>query len=181
MARIKKGYKSPFPIIRFLLLGILVMVALLFAKYLYAPKNQVLVEYLKVNQELEERKRELTSSIAQYRGRSKTPSRVRPDPQKSFKPVLMKIPMEQLLSDFFIIGDVEKVDLLRVEPGKNRKGITPIEFAVKGAFWDTLDFLKQVMGIKGVGGISAISIKDAYWEIDRYVVNTTITVPTKLE
>jgi len=178
-----KAVKGGGGIIRYLLIGILIMVALLFGKYIYLPK---VGELRAVNESIKEeknRKDELKKLIAEAKT-SPRPAPAPPPPRQTRRFVpptnIQSTTLGELLSDVFHYGDIERVSALRVKPGKVVNGQVPLDLTVSGRYHDTIRFLRNASTLKGVGGISSIEIGDVRWETDRYVVTTTVTLPTQL-
>lgn len=177
------GRFSPLQIIRYLVLAIIVMGGLIFAKYIYLPKHKALEEYQKKIEKAESDKFDLTRKVSEAQAKFDSLKKqitqsevIQTEMQASDE----ETQLDQLLTDLFIIGDAEQVTLLQVKPNKKEKTFTPIIFSVQGEYFNTIRFLEQAATLKGVGGISSVKIEDPRLEINKYVVTTTFVMPSWL-
>ena|SRR3990167_3143783 len=177
---------GPIQIIRILLIAIIVMIGLLFARYIYLPKRQILAEIQKNIEKAEDSKILISRQVVEARSKietARTKKEVRVEKEGVIEEVRVesKTEMDKLLADLFTIGDVEQVSLLYIKSGKKETTYTPVEFSVKGGFFNTLHFLEQAAALNGVGGISSIIIENANKELGSYVVTTTFSMPTWID
>ena len=177
---------GPIQIIRILLIAIIVMVGLLFAKYIYFPKRKALDEIQSVIEKAEDNKINLSRQVVEARSKIEVSKRkkvvgVEEDKIAEETKVEAQTQMDKLLSDLFTIGDTEQVALLYVKSGKKGLTYTPIEFSVQGGFFNTVRFLEQAATLGGVGGISSLTIENANMELGSYVVTTTFSMPTWID
>lgn len=177
---------GPIQIIRILLIAIIIMIGLLFAKYIYFPKRKALEEIQSNLEKTEDNKVTLSREVVEARSKievSKRKKVIGDEEEKIIEDVKVEsqTQMDKLLGDLFTIGDAEQVALLFIKSGKKELTFTPIEFSVRGEFFNTLRFLEQAATLNGVGGISSITIEDANMEIGSYVVTTTFSMPTWID
>src|SRR3990167_320719 len=121
---------GPIQIIRILLIAIIVMVGLLFAKYIYFPKRKALDEIQSVIEKAEDNKINLSRQVVEARSKIEVSKRKKVVGVEEAK-VESQTQMDKLLSDLFTIGDTEQVALLYVKSGKKGLTYTPIEFSVQ--------------------------------------------------
>lgn len=177
---------GPIQIIRILLIAIIVMIGLLFVKYIYLPKKQVLTDLQKNIEKAEDSKITLTRRVVETRSKIETAKvkrevRVEGEGEVSEVKVEAQTEMDKLLADLFTIGDTEQVALLYIKSGKKEMTYTPVEFSVRGGFFNTLRFLEQAAALNGVGGISSVTIDNADKELGNYVVTTTFSMPAWID